>query len=111
SDRVDNGPALKLIEALWAQDVQVHVHDPLALPELSVWADGHPDLILHDDPYQAAAEADALMLVTEWKQYWSPDWSRLRDSMGTPLILDGRNIYDPDYVRGQGLLYHGIGRG
>jgi len=111
SDRVDNGPALKLIEALWAQDVQVHVHDPLALPELGVWADGHPDLILHDDPYQAVAEADALMLVTEWKQYWSPDWSRLRDTMGTPLILDGRNIYDPEYVRGQGLLYHGIGRG
>ena len=111
SDRVDNGPALKLIEALWAQDVQVHVHDPLALPELSVWAGGHPDLILHDDPYQAVADADALMLVTEWKQYWSPDWSRLRETLGTPLILDGRNIYDPDYVRGQGLLYHGIGRG
>ncbi|MFP1683006.1 UDP-glucose dehydrogenase family protein [Alloalcanivorax sp. C16-1] len=111
SDRVDNGPALRLIEALWAQGVDVHVHDPLALPELSNWARGKGTLTLHDDPYEAARDSDALMLVTEWKAYWGPDWDDLKEAMRTPLILDGRNIYDPAYVKRQGFTYHGIGRG
>ncbi len=108
--RVDNAPVLKIIEALWAQGVEVAVHDPKALPELEVWASGRGPLQLCDDPYEALAGADALMLVTEWKLYWGPDWRRLRVTMRQPLILDGRNIYDPDFVRGQGLVYRGIGR-
>lgn len=111
TDRVDNGPALSLIEALWAQDVEVHVHDPLAAPELARWAEGRGTLIIHDDPYQAAQGVDALMLVTEWKSYWSPDWDELKMAMRTPLVLDGRNIYDPAYVRANGFTYLGIGRG
>ncbi len=108
--RVDNAPALKLIEALWAQGVEVAVHDPKALPALQDWAEGRGELQLCDDPYEAVAGSDALMLVTEWKLYWGPDWRRLRAGMRQPLILDGRNIYDPDFVRGQGLVYRGIGR-
>ncbi|ASK34132.1 NDP-sugar dehydrogenase [Alcanivorax sp. N3-2A] len=111
TDRIDNGPALSLIEALWAQDVDVHVHDPLAMPELQRWANGHGELTCHDDPYQAVRGSDALMVVTEWKAYWSPDWDDLHAAMRTPLILDGRNIFDPDYVRGHGFDYQGIGRG
>ncbi|WP_035160175.1 UDP binding domain-containing protein, partial [Cobetia crustatorum] len=57
-----------------------------------------------------AGRADALMLVTEWKCYWNPDWQRLKRELGTGLILDGRNIYDPRYVANQGLIYRGIGR-
>lgn len=110
SDRVDNAPALKLIEALAAQDVEIHVHDPLALPELRRWAGERFNLVYHDDEYGPIHNADALMLVTEWKLYWSPDWNRLRENMATPLILDGRNVYDPDFVRGCGLLYQGVGR-
>ncbi|MAX53907.1 MAG: NDP-sugar dehydrogenase [Alcanivoracaceae bacterium] len=108
--RVENSPALKVIEALWAQGVQVAVHDPLALPELSRWADGRGDLELYKDQYMAAADADALMLFTEWKQYWSPEWARLRGELREPLILDGRNIYDPVFVRSQGFQYKGVGR-
>ncbi|AFT70024.1 NDP-sugar dehydrogenase like UDP-glucose dehydrogenase [Alloalcanivorax dieselolei B5] len=111
SDRVDNGPALRLIEALWAQDVEVHVHDPLALPELSCWAEGRGPLVLHDDGYDAVHNCDALMVVTEWKEYWSPDWTALKSLMSTPVILDGRNIYDPSYVKSKGFQYYGIGRG
>ncbi|KAF0804255.1 NDP-sugar dehydrogenase like UDP-glucose dehydrogenase [Alcanivorax xiamenensis] len=110
SDRVDNGPALRLIEALWAQGVEVHVHDPLALPELTQWADGRGPLYTHQDGYHAARDVDALMIVTEWKEYWSPDWAMLKNKMSTPLILDGRNIYDPRYVKHQGFTYYGIGR-
>ena len=109
--RVENAPALKVIEALWAQGVEVAVHDPRALPDLGAWAQGRRgELALCDTPYDAAFGADALMLVTEWKPYWSPDWQRLKRDMRNPLILDGRNIYDPAFVRAQGLVYQGIGR-
>ncbi|EZQ17249.1 NDP-sugar dehydrogenase [Halopseudomonas bauzanensis] len=110
SARIDNAPALKLIEALWAQGVQVHVHDPRALPALAEWAGERDDLVLHDDPYAAAAATDALMLVTEWKSYWSPDFTRLHAEMATPLLLDGRNIWDPGFVKRSGFMYYGIGR-
>lgn len=108
--RVDNSPALKVIQALWAQDVQVAVHDPQGIPELARWAEGKGKVEVNHDPYAATDNADALMLVTEWKRYWSPDWARLKLSMREPLILDGRNIYDPGFVRAQGLMYEGIGR-
>lgn len=111
SDRVDNAPALKLIEALAAQDVTIRVHDPLAMPELRAWAGETVALECCEDPYEAVRDVDALMLVTEWKLYWSPDWALLRETMRTPLVLDGRNIYDPGFVRNQGLLYQGVGRG
>ena len=108
--RVDNAPALKVIEALWAQGVEVTAHDPKALPDLQNWAQGRGELTLCDDPYDAAEGADALMLITEWKPYWSPDWQRLKRRMREPLILDGRNIYEPAFVREQGLIYRGTGR-
>lgn len=109
--RVENAPALKIIEALWAQGVDVAVHDPKALPDLKRWAEKqNKELLLCDTPYEATLGADALMLVTEWKPYWSPDWQRLKQEMRTGLILDGRNIYDPAFVKAQGLEYRGIGR-
>ncbi|PHR10338.1 MAG: NDP-sugar dehydrogenase [Sphingopyxis sp.] len=110
STRIDNAPALKLLEALWAQGVEVHVHDPRALPALAEWAGARDDLILHDDPYAAARDTDALMLVTEWKAYWSPDLARLKAVMKTPLLLDGRNVWDPSFMKENGFEYYGIGR-
>ena len=50
------------------------------------------------------------MLLTAWKQYWSPDFQYLKQQMNRPLILDGRNIYDPAYVKSQGFEYQGVGR-
>ena len=49
-------------------------------------------------------------MVTAWKQYWGPDFKRLQQSMAHPLILDGRNIYDPAYVKARGFAYEGVGR-
>jgi UDPglucose 6-dehydrogenase len=110
SSRIDNSPALRLIEALWAQGVQVHVHDPRALDALRDWAGERDDLVLHSDPYEAVEGVDALMLVTEWKAYWSPDLFRLKMSMAYPLLLDGRNVWDPEFIKQSGFDYHGIGR-
>ena len=108
--RIDNAPSLKLLDALWAQGVTVRVHDPKALPSLQQRYGDRADLLLCDDPYEAARGCDALMLVTEWKDYWSPDFPRLRSLMRQPVLLDGRNILDPGFVRSSGFTYYGIGR-
>ncbi|MFN3712862.1 MAG: UDP-glucose dehydrogenase family protein [Alcanivoracaceae bacterium] len=108
--RIDNAPSLRLLEALWAQGVTVRVHDPRALPSLHARFGERDDLVLVDDPYEAARGADAVMLVTEWKDYWSPDFPRLHSLMKFPVVLDGRNILDPGFVRASGFIYYGIGR-
>lgn len=110
TDRVEHAPSLRIIGSLIAQGAEARVHDPRALPQLQV-ALGKSALIVEaSSAYEAAEGADALLLLTEWREYWSPDFRRLREVMKTPLLLDGRNIYDPDYVRGQGFLYYGVGR-
>ncbi|CAO1664109.1 MULTISPECIES: nucleotide sugar dehydrogenase [Salinicola] len=109
--RIDHAPVLTLLEALWAQGVTVKVHDPAALHALGQLYPDHPQLELCEGDFYSACEgADALMLVTEWKCYWNPDWRRLLQALNTPLILDGRNIYDPAYVASRGFVYRGIGR-
>lgn len=110
SDRIDNAPCLRLLQALWAQGAKVQVHDPKALPALQAWAGDRADLTLCNDPYQALHQADALLLVTEWKNYWTPDFNAIKKQLKQPVILDGRNIYDPAYLRQQGFIYYGVGR-
>jgi UDPglucose 6-dehydrogenase len=63
-----------------------------------------------DDPYAAAANADALVLITEWRQYWAPDFDRLSREMKQAVIVDGRNIWSPAVVRRRGISYYAIGR-
>ena len=58
----------------------------------------------------AAQGADALVLVTEWNEFRNPDLAQLREALGRPIVFDGRNIWDPDTLRGAGFEYHGIGR-
>jgi UDPglucose 6-dehydrogenase len=70
----------------------------------------HAQLELVDDPYAAAVDADALILVTEWRQYWAPDFARLSALMRQAVIIDGRNIWPPDVVRARGFTYYSIGR-
>ncbi|MBY6029759.1 nucleotide sugar dehydrogenase [Halomonas sp. DP8Y7-1] len=109
--RIDHAPVLTLLRALWAQGVHVHLHDPAALPEVQAAVGDHPLLTLHyGDPLDACQQVDALLLVTEWKAYWNPDWQLLHQRLNEKLILDGRNIFDPAYVAGQGFHYRGIGR-
>lgn len=100
----------QMLAALWAQGVTVHLHDPQALDEIKQMYGQRDDLVLCDDQYDAVKNVHGLCVLTAWKQYWSPDFKQLEQLMAHPLILDGRNIYDPDYVKLQGFAYMGVGR-
>lgn len=110
TSRIEQSPIHIMLKALWAQGAMVQLHDPQALPEIQHLYGTRADLILCQDQYAAARNADALCLLTAWKQYWSPNYSELLKIMNHPLILDGRNIYHPDYVKAKGFAYMGVGR-
>lgn len=105
-----HSPIHPMLEALWAQGVTVRLHDPLALEEIQQQYGERADLILCKQQYEAVQGAHALCLLTAWKQYFSLDYEQLKYQMLHPLILDGRNIYQPEYVKNQGFAYMGVGR-
>lgn len=107
---IENSPIHAMLAALWAQGAIVQLHDPQALERVANFYGERADLILCHDQYQAVENAHALCLLTAWKQYWSPDYSQLLQKMAHPLILDGRNMLDPDFVKAQGFAYQGVGR-
>lgn len=116
TDDMRQAPSLVVIESLVAAGAVVRVYDPVAMDECRRRVgDGSA---LHGagkveyacDMYDAALGADALLLLTEWKQFRMPSWSVLRRVMGNPLIIDGRNIYDRAEVESEGFVYSGIGR-
>lgn len=107
---IQQSPIHHMLKALWAQGVTVHLHDPQALDEIEMIYGQRSDFILFQNQYDAVQNAHALCLLTAWKQYWSPDFKRLQQQMEHPLILDGRNIYGPHYVKAQGFAYMGVGR-
>jgi UDPglucose 6-dehydrogenase len=111
TDDLREAPSRVLIEELLARGASVCAHDPVAMPNARAqWAD-LPALALEDDPYAAALGADALLVVTEWRQFRSPDFERLLNTMATPVVFDGRNLYDPVLMRELGFEHWGIGRG
>ncbi|WP_428035818.1 nucleotide sugar dehydrogenase [Amphritea sp.] len=107
---IDNAPSLKVIDALLAQGVNVRVHDPEALANLELYYDDTPGISFCNNLYDAITEADALLLITEWSEYWSPDYQKLLEGMRMPLIIDGRNIFDREALEMYGFTYMGIGR-
>jgi UDPglucose 6-dehydrogenase len=110
TDDMREAPSLNLIDSVLASGARIRAHDPQAAEEAHRILGGQPGFETFTDPYAAAAGADALVLITEWKQYWAPDFDRLRHEMKQPVIVDGRNIWSPDVVRGRGITYYAIGR-
>jgi len=110
TDDMREAPSLNLIDALLAEGASVCAHDPEAMEEAAKLYPGDSGLSLVDDPYTATEGADALVLMTEWKLYWAPDFDRLQQQMPLPVIVDGRNIWSPAIVRRHGITYFAIGR-
>jgi len=111
TDDMREAPSRTLMEALWDAGARVRAFDPEARIEtLRIYGD-REDLVVCDEAYAALEGADALAVVTEWKAFRSPEFDRIRASLNTPVVFDGRNLYDPATVESAGLAYYGIGRG
>ena len=109
TDDMREASSLVLIRRLLEAGARVKAHDPEAMKvaqaELSADA-----IEYYEDPYEALNGSDALAIVTEWKAFRSPDFSRLKNLLKTPIIFDGRNLFDPKAVGLSGIEYHSIGR-
>ena len=111
TDDMREAPSRIVIEAIWAQGGTGSAYDPVATDEARRIYGERPDLVLEsEDPYKTLEQADALVVVTEWQLFRSPDFSRVKSLMRGNLILDGRNIYNPELLREEGFSYYGIGR-
>lgn len=108
TDDMRESPSIPLVEGLLKAGAHVRAHDPKAL-ETARHVFGDQVTYVHD-PYLAAEGADALAIVTEWLVYRNPDFDRLRGLLKQALIVDGRNLYDPERMQAQGFVYHCIGR-
>jgi len=111
TDDMREASSRRLLQQLWDAGAKVRAYDPEATEEAHRIFGDRDDLVLCDSARAALADADALVVVTEWKQFRSPDFARLKQSVGDAVIFDGRNLYHPDEVESAGLAYYGIGRG
>jgi UDPglucose 6-dehydrogenase len=109
TDDLREAPALVTIEDLLAAGASIAAADPIALPAARKLLGARVDLLQNN--YQCAEGADALALVTEWRDYRRPNFERLHGLMRTPVLIDGRNIWEPAEVRAAGFTYYGVGRG
>lgn len=100
-----------VLDGLWAAGAKIRAYDPVANREAHRLYGVRPDLTLVDSKEQALNGADALIICTEWKNFWAPDFDLIRSKLSTPVIFDGRNIYDPERLKRRGFSYYGIGRG
>ncbi|WP_133499906.1 UDP-glucose dehydrogenase family protein [Cognatilysobacter terrigena] len=111
TDDMREASSLVLLQQLWDAGATVRAYDPEAREETRRIVGDREDFVLCDSANAALAGADALVVVTEWKQFRSPDFSRLRAGLADAVLFDGRNLYHPDEVEAAGLAYYGIGRG
>ena len=109
TDDMREAPSITIIEGLIGNGATVKAHDPVATEVAAALFHGRVKLV--EEPYAAAEGADALFLVTEWNEFRQPDFGRLLSIMRTPVIFDGRNIWDAVKLRGLGFTYYGVGRG
>jgi len=100
-----------VLEGLWARGAYVAAYDPVAMPETQRIYGDRPDLRYAQSPLAALNNADALVIVTEWKAFKSPDFNQIRTHLKQPIIFDGRNLFEPLSMQAVGLEYFGIGRG
>lgn len=107
TDDLREAPSLDIAKVLLAAGAHVRGYDPAAMERARAIL---PDVEYTADAYELAAGADALVVVTEWNEFRHLDLGRIKETMRTPVVVDGRNIYDPSLMRGLGFTYRGIGR-
>jgi UDPglucose 6-dehydrogenase len=110
TDDMREAPSRVLLENLWREGAVVKAYDPKAMPEAKRIYGHDEKLQLCADPYQAINGCDALVVMTEWKSFWSPDFIRIKQLLNNPVVFDGRNIYSPAQLNSLGFTHYSIGR-
>lgn len=111
TDDMREAPSVVIIEALTQRGARIRAYDPAAMPSAQRVLGHLRGIEFVEDPVSALTGSDALIVVTEWKEFKSPDFDAIRSQLKNPLIFDGRNLYEPEMMRNLGIQYHGIGRG
>jgi UDPglucose 6-dehydrogenase len=107
TDDMREAPSIEIAQALLARGASVRAYDPVAMGRARTLL---PELDYRRDAYATARGADAVLVVTEWNEFRQLDLQRLRRAMRRPVVVDGRNIYDPALMRRLGFVYRGVGR-
>lgn len=111
TDDMREAPSLYLMEALWAAGAKVQAYDPQAMAECRRRYPVESNLQLVETKEAALLGADALVICTEWKNFWAFEADLIRENVKDQVIFDGRNLYDPTQVSEEGIVYYGVGRG
>jgi len=111
TDDLRNAPSIYLIEALQKEEAVLRLYDPEALDNMkSVFPEQSPSLLYTDNPYDAVRDANATLIVTEWEEFKNLDLDKIKTLMANPIIIDGRNVFDPEDVKKLGFEYYSVGR-
>ncbi len=108
TDDMRDAPSVEIIHLLQHEGARIKAYDPVAMENARLVL---PDITYCQDPYEVAAGVDALLVLTEWNEFKHLDFERIRQAMRRPILIDGRNLYEPDRMRAVGFTYRGIGRG
>jgi UDPglucose 6-dehydrogenase len=110
SASLDGAPSLKVIDAIASQQANLRVHDPEAHENIQRLYHHNPRVKVISSKYDALRNVDGLLLLTEWPEYWSPDYELMLKQMRTPLIIDGRNVFNREQIESLGFTYYRVGR-
>ena len=110
TDDMREAPSRRVVADLLARGASVCVYDPVAMAEARRIFGAEPRIVYAESPAAALDGADALVIVTEWKEFRSPDFDEMKRRLKAPLVFDGRNLYDPAQMRASGIRYFAIGR-
>ncbi len=110
TDDMREAPSRRVMDELWKEGVNIRAYDPVAMDEARRLYGDRDDLVFAENPEAAVKGADALVVLTEWMVFRSPDFEQIRKALRQPVIFDGRNIYNPEVMEQLGFSYYSIGR-
>ena len=111
TDDMRAAPSRVIMESLWEEGARVKAYDPEAMAEAARLYPDQDGLELCDTAYGALDDCDALVIITEWQEFRSPDFTEIKNKLKDAIVFDGRNLYEPDTVENYGIKYYAIGRG
>lgn len=111
TDDIRNAPSIDVIKELLNEGAKVRLYDPKAMDNMKeVFQEQPPQILYVNSPYEAVEGAAALLIITEWDEFKGLDLKKIKDVMANPIIIDGRNIFEPEDVRNLGFEYYSVGR-